>query len=339
MMFIRKLSSALPESPPPVSERRGFTLTELLVVIAIIGVLIGLLLPAVQKVRAAANRVKCQNNLKQIGLALHDYHDGHDAFPMGGESWPPPQIYFVPVKMWTQSLLPYLELGDLDRQIDYTAGYGSPAFCTNNTPAFQYLVKQFLCPADTAGSLSLPGTPFDGWTRSNYVGCYSADGFWVEPGAPEDVETCNNDPAQNPSVASGKRSLFNINVRRSFRDVIDGTSNTAAFSELIAGPNNSLDARGMWWNFMGQQYTHWRTPNSTLPDVLLAPYDDPTKVPCQTTAPCLSGMIMTARSYHAGGVNVCFADGSLHFIADSINLSTWQGLGSINGGEVVSGDY
>jgi prepilin-type N-terminal cleavage/methylation domain-containing protein/prepilin-type processing-associated H-X9-DG protein len=319
--------------------RRGFTLIELLVVIAIIGTLIGLLVPAVQKARAAANRAKCQNNLKQIALALHNYHDEHELFPMGAQTWPPPQIYFVPAKMWIESLLPYLELGDLDSQIDYSAGYASPAFVTNNTPAFQHPIKPLLCPADTAGPIALPGTPFDGWTRSNYVGCFSADGFWVEPGAPQDVDTCNSDPAQNPSVLSGKRAIFNINVPRAFRDVIDGTSNTAAFSEVIAGPDASLDARGLWWGYMGIEYTHWRTPNSPLPDCLVAPYCDPSKAPCNPTAPCISGMVVPARSYHTGGVNVAFADGSVHFVADAIDLTTWQALGSINGGEAITGAY
>jgi prepilin-type N-terminal cleavage/methylation domain-containing protein/prepilin-type processing-associated H-X9-DG protein len=330
-----KLPTQVPAVRPGYRRRRGFTLIELVVVIAIIGTLIGLLVPAVQKARAAANRAKCQNNLKQIGLALHNYHDAHNTFPMGGQSFPPPGIYTAPAKLWTQSLLPYLELGDLDSQIDYNAVYASPTFVANNAAAFQHPVKAFLCPADTAGTV---GPPFAGWTRSNYVACFSADGFWVEPGAPQDVDTCNSDPAQNPSVLSGKRAIFNINVPRSFRDVIDGTSNTAAFSEVIAGPDATLDARGVWWGYIGVQYTHWRTPNSPLPDCLVAPYCDPSKAPCQPTAPCISGLDVPARSYHTGGVSVAFADGSVHFIADAIDLATWQALGSINGGE-VTGQY
>lgn len=106
--------------------RRAFTLIELLVVIAILAILMALLVPAVQKVREAAQRSECQNNLCQLGLALHQYHDEHNQFPQGIQTWPPPHILGYPGRMWTQALLPYIEQGNLDAQTDYSSGLNTP---------------------------------------------------------------------------------------------------------------------------------------------------------------------------------------------------------------------
>jgi prepilin-type processing-associated H-X9-DG protein len=171
------------------------------------------------------------------------------------------------------------------------------------------------------------------------VACFSIDGPWVEPGAQQDVDNCHNDPAKNPSVASGKRALFNANLRRAIRDISDGTSNTVAVSEVIAGPDGSADLRGHWWLYFGASYTHLRLPNTPTPDTLIPPYCDPSRSPCDDTSPCASTVVVSARSYHSGGVNVTLADGSVRFVSDTIPLPTWQALASIRSGEIVPADY
>jgi prepilin-type N-terminal cleavage/methylation domain-containing protein/prepilin-type processing-associated H-X9-DG protein len=323
------------------SRRAAFTLIELLVVIAIIAILIGLSLPAVQKVRAAAARIQCANNLKQIGLAAQNYHGTYDSFPVGLKSQPAPGIYYTPTIFWPQALMPFLELDNLYRQQDFTDGVATAAWYANNNAAQRTVIKSYQCPADNPGVFEGTGEPFSGWTRSNYVACYSADGTWVEPQAPQNRDGCNNDPAQNPSVTSGKRALFNINVRKGIRDVTDGTSNTAAFSEVISGPSHTPDLRGYWWGYFGAQYTHMRPPNSPLNDRLWNGWCVNTnpQAPCDTTAACWTTLIIAARSYHGGGVNVALADGSVHFVGNGISQSSWIALGSINGGEVLGSDF
>jgi hypothetical protein len=184
------------------------------------------------------------------------------------------------------------------------------------------------------------GEPFTAWTRSNYAACYSADGGWIEPNAPQNRDACNNNPALNPSVNSGLRALFNFNVTHRLADVVDGTSNTAAVAEVISGPTNTEDIRGYWWGYFGAAYVHLRPPNSPLNDRLIGLYCVNTKrgVPCDTTAACWSTVSLSARSYHIGGVNLVLVDGSVRFVSQGINQATWTALGSINGGEVV-GDY
>jgi prepilin-type processing-associated H-X9-DG protein len=181
--------------------------------------------------------------------------------------------------------------------------------------------------------MDLPGEGIFGWTRSNYVGCFSADGGWVEPKAPQDIDSCNNDPAQNPSVASKRTALFNVNVTRSTTHVTDGTSHTVAFSEVIAGPDHSSDLRGYWWGIYGHAYSHRLSPNSALPDRLVSGYCVPEKAPCLPNASCLTTIYMGARSRHQQGVNAALADGSVTFFTDQIDLDVWQALGSINGSE------
>jgi len=315
------------------SSRRGFTLIELLVVIAIIAVLIGLLLPAVQAAREAARRIQCTNNLKQIGLAWHNYHDANNCFPPGELAIPP----LTGVRyMWSSFMFPYIEQGVMANAYNYNLGIGT----TDQTPNVTVVstrIAAFQCPSDNAGYYGT-GT---GNPRSNYVACYSPDGTMVEPGASFTYGGGVN--AFNPAT---RKAMSNINVARGIRDAMDGTSSTVVLSELIAGPSGSSDFRGMWYNDFGCQYTHHKTPNSLIPDgfwrvVGGPPYCQTSlkpKAPCAGTSPSWDTEDYAARSYHPGGVQATLADGSVRFFKDTINLSVWQALASINAGEVLSSD-
>lgn len=318
-------------------KRRAFTLIELLVVIAIIAVLISLLLPAVQSAREAARRAQCVNNLKQIGLALHNYHQIADVFPPGELC--NPNLSGARI-FWTCYVLPYMELGTLGNayNFDYSVNTSvGPAgnFGLVNSTVTQAIIKPYLCPSDQQGQ-AFRGTY--SWSRSNYVGCYSPDGVMVEPNVPFTYAANHNNTAQNPAT---RKALFNFNVIRGVRDVTDGTSNTVAVSETVTGPDGTNDGRGVWAYDWGEQYTHHRPPNSSIPDsVFPASYCINTKrfAPCVANATNWDMQDYAARSIHPGGVNSLFADGSVKFLKNTINLSTYQAIASINAGEVISSD-
>ncbi len=314
---------------------RAFSLIELLVVIAIIAILIGLLLSAVQKVRATAARIKCANNLKQIGLGLHSYHDANGYFPKN--TWvmtvPPKSIRTV----WTWHLLPYIEQDNLHRSIDMAIGVGGPSWGAVNGPAFRTIVPTYQCPSDIGGLATgpVPNGP-SGLAISNYAACFSPDGTVVERTVtPADVhdDLYGNAQGQNPAT---RTALFNINVKRSMADMTDGKSSTVIVSEVIGG-----DFRGAWYLDNGSAYTHHFTPNSATPDAcwgLNGCWNRP-NAPCNGRAIAWGLMDIGARSNHSGGVNALLGDGSVRFVRDSIDLGTWQSLASINGGEVIPGDF
>jgi prepilin-type N-terminal cleavage/methylation domain-containing protein/prepilin-type processing-associated H-X9-DG protein len=332
------------QTMPSHQRRPGFTLIELLVVIAIIAVLIALLLPAVQKVREAANRAKCQNNLKQLILAEHNYHGVNGVFTPG--SWAKlPDIRSTVgsgqlIHHWTMYIWPYIEQDSLGSLYNWSIGFRGASFITVNGPAFRNFVKLYQCPSDQPGVFGnepgfSPGC--DGFTRSNYVACHSPNGTLMEKGVSAFDAACNN--ANNPAT---KKSLFNWNVVRGFRDVTDGTSNTVALSEVITGANMTPDLRGIWFTDLGIGYSHLRTPNSPLPDQLLGGVycnNSKPKAPCNGSSPCWSTLLIAARSYHTGGVNAAMADGSVRFFADAINAQTWINLASIASDDVLTGDY
>jgi prepilin-type N-terminal cleavage/methylation domain-containing protein/prepilin-type processing-associated H-X9-DG protein len=329
---------------------RGFTLIELLVVIAIISILIGLLLPAVQKVREAANRLSCTNNLKQIGLALHDYHSTLSKFPPGyvdGNTNPDstPDNDLGPGWGWATYLLPYIEQDNLYRQIDLTKGVGIGA----NAKASLQPVKIYQCPSD---GLQKPVPVYDSsFTKpiatvafANYVGCNG----WIEcfNGAGGNPGSTGNDGLIGASGAVGV-GLFYRNSNTRIADVTDGLSNT-----IVVGERSSNHAPSTWTAAVpGGRCPAWM---ATQPPAPYAPPPGPAYDNADfgeafvlahgnaTHQPCADFPIFDPDvfySKHMQGANFLFGDGSVHFLSSSINPYTYQYLCTIAGGETFPSDW
>jgi prepilin-type N-terminal cleavage/methylation domain-containing protein len=326
---------------PGRAPRIGFTLVELLVVIAIIGILVALLLPAIQAAREAARRTQCVNNLKQIGLAILNFESSRKKLPPGLTSPPglgpngggPHNTMFV-------YIMGYIEetaiAGKWDYSLGYAGGPGGVGYYPVNGPLINQTISVYQCPSDNPEAW--PGQPPTyplSSSRSSYAVCFSPDGTMVEKDNPNFTSGISCIIANNPGNVKLK-AAFNINLQRTLRQVTDGTSHTIAGSEVIAG--KEADPRGTWWYPWGGQYVHRRGPNSSSPDTTWASYgpaycNSLPDTPCTTTSPCWGTTDYTARSKHPGGVQSVKLDGSVDFYPDSIDLPVWQALGSINGGE------
>jgi len=308
------------------SRKSGFTLIELLVVIAIIAILIGLLLPAVQKVREAAARMKCSNNLKQLGIGLHNYHSSYGNLPPGSD----PMGYTV-----VSLLLPHIEQQNICNQMNMSM----PANSAANAGPTGMSIPILLCPSDPITNLPA------GQGGNNYFANYGTEPQFF----------------QNTSIANGVFGLREPTGKGvTLMAITDGTSNTAAFAELLKGDfNNATYNRADWlnasslgmpttadqannlcmsvdttnlsyqwfsaggeWlndNATGTAYTHVGLPNTR-----------------SCGFPANLRFSVNASSAHTNGVNVLLCDGSVKFVNNSIDLPTWRALGTRAGGEVFN---
>jgi len=304
------------------TRRCGFTLIELLVVIAIIAILIGLLLPAVQKVREAAARMKCANNLKQIGLAMHNYHDAFRVLPVAVNS--PWAVYGT----WQAYILSFIEQDALRKQYDFTQGYSSSPNYPNVTTRRLSLLT---CPSDTPNDHV---SDFGGVTSHNYAVNFGNTPVDYNPNAGYDTGQL-----QSFNGVTFGGAPFSQNKAYALTSISDGTSNTLLAAEVIQGQRSDL--RGFTWWGHGAIFVGYIGPNSSAPDVLYSQgYCDPgaPNPPCTGPASASSPVMMGARSRHAGGVNAAMCDASVRFVSNGILLSTWQAMSTSQGGDIIEPD-
>ena len=299
----------------------GFTLVELLVVITIIGILIALLLPAVQAAREAARRAQCVNNLKQIGLGMHLHCEAKGTFP-SGHFWPKIGVTGGEESMWAVYLLPYMEQAGLYSLIDWSQGFTNASEPNSKIEAADLSVLR--CPSQQ------PVEMF-------YI-CFAHFNYAANNGIGPMIESYTGAPQRSPEIMGA----FYLNSSLTAAQISDGLSNTVFISEVrdVA----EWDMRGILTP-EGTLYHHNYTPNSMTPDEMRSGYC--TSVP---EAPCTDAysswdsrtLMLTARSAHPGGVNMLLGDGSSHFISDSIELRAWQAMSSpvaLPGEAIISGNF
>ncbi len=313
-------------------QKRGFTLIELLVVIAIIAILIALLLPAVQQAREAARRSQCKNNLKQLGLAMHNYHDLFKLFPQGmiannlGVPLAGPQFGG---SSWAISLLPQLEQASLYKVIAGVPGVAMN-WVPNNSASLSDLtnsnIPAFGCPSDP----NFPKRTAQ-WGLTDYN-----DGICINYAACIGNATATATGA-NIASSSVMTGMFYGLSNTSSASVRDGLSSTLMIGEICLVPDSAAERdwhgrmyRGEW---IGVQFSSGAPPNTKTPDLMIRCQADPF-VPCTSNSG--GPNYMFARSYHTGGAHFAMGDGSVRFINQTIDTTMFSGLGTRSGRETVN---
>tara|TARA_R110002111_G_scaffold227346_2_gene288880 strand:- start:1685 stop:2659 length:975 start_codon:yes stop_codon:yes gene_type:complete len=316
-----------------IHKNRGFTLIELLVVIAIIAILIALLLPAVQQAREAARRSTCKNSLKQIGLALHNYHDTHRTFPPGAVWY---GVGSAPANgrdanwgtTWVVQVLPFMDQAPLYNNYNMSLPARSTNASTGNSP-LQAKIAILRCPSQPGIDQSLLTQDFTGFSKITYAGSVGA-------GSTLTIADFNN---------NARRGIFSAIAQNGakIRDITDGTSNTIMLGEIVTGTVTS-DDKGAWgWCtgalFSGINGTGVLTPNTTQ-NYDRTPYasnDTSNKDFNRRNNPDITGAGsgQAARSFHVGGVHVALTDGAVRFISENVDQTTYLNLMSISDGNVI----
>ena len=314
--------------------RNAFTLIELLVVIAIIAILIGMLLPAVQKVREAASRLKCQNNLKQLGIALHHHSSDFDRFPMGCIN--DPGVYHgAPRISWLYFILPYIEQQNIYDKFDTNASPTSGAVWADNPNSVgpgapcSIVISSLICPSDDGPNVD-PYRATGIYAKGNYLAFFGGVGYdnGLSPTLPQF------------SAPASKQAVFGINIGARIVDIRDGSSSTMMLGEYLRGVVGfTSEQRGNYWCDEpggSQIYANFK-PNTPNPDKLWPGFclSKP-----ERNLPCEESYKETAasRSRHSQGVNILLADGAVRFVNQAIDLSAWQALVTSAEGEVI-GDF
>ncbi len=334
---------------------RGFTIIELLVVVFVIGILVALLLPAIGQSRQAARRSQCLNNLKQVGLALHGYHELHSVLPPGlfhyiGDGLedvvqPDGSVGLEGAKRscWMQQILPQLGYENLYNQLPFDSNVDSRHWALLFDAPTWTVIPVLMCPSDPANPKLLD-------SRSTSV--KNAQGFHGN------VALCAGNTefglgqqgtAGGDGAGDDLNGMFYAISSTRLADVSDGLSNTAMGSELILVPDvqgevdfldggtRRRDEHGRYYNCYGGEtlFSTQYGPNTKVPDELFHCQIAHPRVPCNTGVELT---VVYARSYHDGGVNLMMGDGSVRFVSDFVDLNVFRAIGSRAGGETV-GDF
>jgi prepilin-type processing-associated H-X9-DG protein len=294
-----------------------------LVVITIIGILIALLLPAVQAAREAARRAQCSNNLKQIGIAMHLYHNVHSSLPVGS--------YACCWGTWMVALLPYVEQEAAGRLYNYHDMYGDDYsyryLGSKNTPVTARRYAVYTCPSDR------PAMHY-GVTSHNYVVNFGSTG--VSCVSNLNGVACRGAPFAMSGWIGTPAQVFN------FDEIKDGTSNTLMLGEAVQGQptgGTKEDLRGFGWWGVSTGFSTYQAPNSSLPDVMgsdsWCDASVPVNPPCVGTSSDALPLMLASRSRHPGGVHTAMCDGSARFISDNIDIDTWRALSTTKGSETL----